>query len=352
MKVFRTLLALFLILIILGGVGYITWSFFMPGMNHSGTNTEQQKNPQGNTTPNNTVINTIAAQNKDKLTQAINTINEAMDLITIDPYSKTTISSIIPTDVQASTGQPSQGTGTINIYPEGNSSVNISPSGNNSNNNSTPSANTTQGAASNLQNGSFVYDQAKLQQLHSGIYTLAQGIMAVNTLNDDLLIQSSSAEANPPNYQTYVARYNTALQNKNRLNSSTSMLSQASTLINVNPYASSSGYKFNTDAMMQLHQGIFKLAQGVSVLNRLNDDFTRQMAEAFAQAQNLSYSANQTPNMTHGTVFGTYNLSTVFNIILIVLVVVLIIGILGAIFNMFKPKDNGNGTANNKPKVI
>lgn len=385
MKVLRTLFATFLILIIIGGLGYIGYSvFFMGGMNHQGMNTAP--NTAQNTTPgtavppgntaapnqnqqpanqhggghettgggsqNTAVLNTVAVQNRDRLSQAIGTINQAMDLITIDPYSKATVPSTNPNNMQQGTaqGQPGHGTGTINIYPGGNSSVNIAPNGNILPNNPASSANTNQGAVNMQQGQNFVYDQGKLQQIHNGIFTLAQGIMTINQLNDDLLAQSSMVEAVPANYQTYVARYNTALQNKTKLSNAMSLLSQASTLINVNPYASSNGYPYNTDAMAQLHQGVYKLAQGMVMLNRLNEDFTRQMAEASAQVQYIANAAYQNNNMNHGAMtgwglFGNINMSTVFNLILIVMVVGLIAGILGAIFSIFRkskpdPADN------------
>ncbi len=368
MKALRGLLAVFLILIIVGGLGYIVWSFFlMPGMNHSGMNTTppaatqpeqnqipgtqnngQQQSPQGGTSGGNMQLNTTAARNRDKLNQAVNTINQALDLITIDPYSKTTVSGTAPNATgQNRQDQPGQGSGTINIYPAGSGSVNIYPSGNTPANNPAVPANTNQGAADGQQGNNYVYDQTKLQQLHNGIFTLAQGVTAVNSLNDDLLIQASMSEASPPNYQTYVTRYNTALQNKTRLNNAMSMLSQASTLINVNPYASPDGYQYNSSSMQQLHQGIYKLAQGVAMLTKLNEDFTGQMAEAAVQVQNLANASYQMTGMTSHTsgVFGTIGISAIFNIILILLVVGLIAGVLGAIYNMFRSgrRNNGNG---------
>ncbi|MFZ5986448.1 MAG: hypothetical protein ACOYWZ_04890 [Bacillota bacterium] len=364
MKFLRGLLAVFLVLTIVGGLGYIVWStvlpMYYPGMNAAPNNQPHtqapgQQNPHGNTPQNNVPLNTTAIQNRDKLSQAISTINQAIDLISIDPYSKATLPQESTAQMHPGTaqGQASQGSGTINIFPEGNSSVNISPNGNNTPNNQTTTANTNQGTTNMQQNQNYVFDQGKLQQLHNGIFTLAQGIMTINQLNDDLLVQSAVIEANPPNYETYVIRYNTALRNKTKLNNAMNLLSQASTLINVNPYASPNGYPYNKDAMAQLHQGVYKLAQGMAGLNGLNEDFTNQMAQAAMAAQNII--GRETLGITHGTapldgLFGNINLTTLFNIILIVLLAGLILGVLGAVISMLGR--NGRSNPDKEPNVF
>lgn len=316
-------------------------------------NNQQMPNMSaGNIAQSNSPLNTIAIQNKDKLNQAIGTINQAIELITIDPYSKTTISTMQNGNMQMGGTQPSQGT--INIYPSGNSSVNIAPNGNNSPNNAAPSTNTNMGAMTEQKNSNYVYDQGKLQQLHNGIYTLAQGIMAINQLNDDLSVQSAMVESNPPDYQTYVMRYNTALQNKTKLNNAIGMINQANTLVNVNPYASANGYQIDLQAMQQLHQGVYKLAQGMTMVSRLNEDFTNQMAQAAQKAQNISNNSSMTGMTMSGTgLFDSINLTTVFNIILIVMVVGLIIGIFGAIVSLFKKRSINKGNdPQNDPNAL
>ncbi|MCX8131819.1 MAG: hypothetical protein N3I35_17200 [Clostridia bacterium] len=358
MKVLRILLATFLILVIIGGLGYIAYSlFFMGGMNHQGMNNTPEttapshnqaadtgsgqnvQNQHGSTHQGNASPNTAAVQSRDRLNQAIGMINQAIDLISIDPYSKATLPSASQGNIQSTQG------GTVNVYPNGNTSVNVAPPANNTPNKQTPPANTNQGTVNTQEKQNYVYDQGKLQQLHSGIFTLAQGIMTINQLGDDLLIQSSMAETNPPDYRTHVQRYNIALQNKTKLNNAINLLNQASTLINVNPYGGPDGYPYNKDAMAQLHQGVFKLAQGMTMLNRLNEDFTAQMAIASSMIQSITNNAYQTQTMNHSTMglFSGINTSTVFNLILIVMVVGLIAGILGAIFSVFR-NDNTRRT--------
>lgn len=400
MKFFKGLLAFFLILIIVGGLGYIGWTmFFMPnspyvlnwgmgnmnGMNQQSTQTpsgqtttnsnqemagmggmsgmqgHQSSSGQANTTQNNTnqnvPLNTQAIQNKDKINQAIGIINQAIDLITIDPYSRITIpdAAMLPESMPS---QPNQSNGTVNVYPGGNSTVNVTPqSGNNNPNKTTPPANNNT-AMIQHQNANFVYDQGKLQQLNNGIYTLAQGIMLVNQLNDDLTIQSSTVEVNPQTYQTYINRYNTALQNKTRINNAISMINQAFTLVNVNPYGSLNGYKINIPEMQKLHQGVYKLAQGMTMLKGLNDDFTVQMAHAAYQIQVLSSSNTSAHSNMAGMNTSTsglnLNLTTIFHIVLIVMVVGLVLGVLGAIVSMFRYKQSkgDGGNSGGEPGVI
>jgi hypothetical protein len=243
--------------------------------------------------------------------------------------------------------QQNQSTGSVNVYPGGNSTVNVTPpSGNNNPNNSTMPAN-------NNPVDNYVYDQGKLQQLNNGIYTLAQGVMLINQLSDDLTMQSSTVENTPATYQTYINRYNMTLINKTKVNNAILMLNQAFTLVNVNPYGSVSGYQFNIPEMQKLHQGVYKLAQGMTMLRGLNDDFTMQMAQAAYQAQLSSNgSSNNMYGMNMSNSGFNLNLTTIFNIVLIVMVVGLVLGILGAIISMFKPKRNSGDNSGREPDTI
>jgi len=405
MKFLKGIVVFLLITIIIGGLGYIGWQVFMPnyhldlgflGMgNMAGTNTQQstqtptgqssgmagmqqgQNNTnqnassnnnqtsgmsdmpgmqqgQNSASQNNVPINSIAVQNKDKLNQAIGTVNQAIDLITIDPYSRITVPSM--TNQQGSMqAQPNQSNGTVNVYPGANSTVNVTPPGNNTTNNTTPPANNNMGAMADQQNTNYVFDQGKLQQINTGIYTLAQGVMLINQLSDDLTSQSSMVEVNPPTYQTYISRYNTALQNKTKANNAIMMINQALTLVNVNPYASMNGYQINIPEMQKLHQGVYKLAQGMTMLGRLNDDFLTQMAQAAQQAQILSSTnANNTQVMNMNSSGISFNLTTIFNIVLIVMVVGLVLGVFGAILSMFRrnPKNGNENNSDSEPNPM
>lgn len=391
MKFLKGLVVFLLIVIIIGGLGYIGWTTFfmpnshfnlgmgnMPGMNTqqntqtpsnqtgntgqmsgingmSGMQGNQSSTGQNNNASQNIPLNTLAIQNKDKLNQAIGTINQAIDLITIDPYSRITVPNItmLPGSMQ---GQQNQPNGTVNVYPGGNSTVNVTPpAGNNNPNKSTQSANNNTAAMIEQQNANYVYDQGKLQQLNNGIYTLAQGIMLVNQLGDDLTLQSSTVEVNPQTYQTYITRYNTALLNKTKINNAINMIGQAFTLVNVNPYGSINGYQINIPEMQKLHQGVYKLAQGMTMLKGLNEDFTVQMVQAAYNAQRLTSGTGTSNSMSGMNMTGNgINLTTIFNIVLIVMVVGLVLGVFGAIISMFryKPRKDSGDNAGREPDSV
>lgn len=348
MRALRTVLSVFLILIITGGVGYLAYTYvFMGGMSHGGMNmgpveTAAPGAMQGMDGMQNTAVpNVIASQNRDRLTQASNMIDEAMNLISTDPYSKATV----PNQNIAQT-QTNLGNGTVNVYPGGNSSVTITPDTISPAVTVAPAATAIPGTAFNgAQVNNYVYDQSLLRQLHSNIYNIAQGLTLIKELNDDLLIQSSTTEPNPPDYQTYVTRYNTALKNKTKLNTAVSKLNSISTLVNINPYASQNGFEINSGNMDILHQGIYKLAQAMISISRLNDDFTRQMSDASLGAANSMSGMNMSM-----TSMSTINFSTIFNIMVIVLIVGLVAGIIGAIARMirqnnYKPDDTDDSKA-------
>lgn len=353
MKFLKGLLTFFLVLIIVGGLGYIGYSVYVGEMftrMDMTPSAQEEEDKQGdmnmagmdNSTP--ALPNPLVAQNREKMNEAITLIDQALALITIDPYSKATI----PKDndemnMNSMTGQLSQGTGTINIYPSGSSSVNITPS-ENATEDATEAMSGMTMPNDSTQNNNIVYDQGKLQQLHSGIYTMAQGVLAIKELNEKLLNQSMMIETNPITYQTYVLRYNAALKNKAELESAVESLKQVSILINVNPYASPNGYEYNSNNLMQLHEGIYKLAQGMAILDSLEDDFANQMSQATIQAQNMVYDSSQMDmgqvGLLGSGVFGNVDITTIFKLIIIVLLIGLIAGILGAVLKMFRRNNN------------
>lgn len=235
MKVFKRTTEFILILIIIGGIGFLTWSIMNGSVNMQGMNmgdnqnkTDNNTNTQNSTghnmmteTQNIPVINTMDIKNKDKLNQVITTINDAFNLITIDPYSKITVPR---SNLQQGVTEQQKNT-TINIYPNSNNTVNVPTQ------ESTPPP-----TSSSTANGNIVYNQAKLQQLHNGIFKLSHGLMLLNELNDDLTLQAATQEQ--ANYQSYAQKYNVLYQNKAKLSSALNLINETSFLINVNPYTS------------------------------------------------------------------------------------------------------------------
>jgi flagellar basal body-associated protein FliL len=348
MKVFRTIIGGFLVLIIIGGIGFLAWNLMgtsgnMIGMNmdnkgdantpkgghQNSTNTQNGTNQ--NDTSNNMAsmpnmqnkisLNTMDVKNKDKFSQVILTINEAISQITIDPYSRITVpNQSLPQSVP---GQP--GNTTINIYPNSTNTVTpITPTG--------PAPGTVLPAAGVISNANMVYNQGKLEQLHNGIFKLSQGLMLLSELNDDLTLQATYVEQDT--YENYVTKYNTLLQNKVKLTKSLSLINEASMMVNVNPYTSGAGYGYDASQMDQLHRGIYRLAQGMLLGTRLSEEFTNQMA----QVSNLT--ANNSMNgmdMNTGFSIGTLNINLILYIIIAVFVLSFIIALFGAVRSAFRP---------------
>lgn len=341
MKLLRGLVTTFLLLIIIGGVGYIVYNTYYvpryghfsiaPPLNNQHENVDQESTnnqaDHNNMNTDNVIPNTISIINQDRLNNAISTINKAVEQITIDPYASTTIPNVKTNKTQQATA----GTGTINIYPGGSSSVNVIPPTEN------PASNnqTLAGVISIDPNTNYVYDQDKLQQLHKGIYTLAQGLMLMDELSNDLSNQANLSEKVPATYQTYITRYNIALQNKTKLNNIIGLLDQATVLINVNPYGGPEGYQIRVDRMNQLHQGIYQLAQGMALLNRLSESFTEQMLQA-AQLAGVSAGNASVVNDLTGSRFFNFNISSIFTTILIIMIIGFLLGIFGAVISMFR----------------
>lgn len=325
MKVLKGLITFVLILVIVGGVGFLGWNLIyksgmsnmgnmsnMPNMTGNTNNDDTNSSSQMDNMQNNNFFTTQAVQNKDKLNQITTTINDAINQITIDPYSKVTL----PSSTQQPMMQPTQGNTTVNIYPNGNAAAGSPTS---------PQMTTK---------GNYVYNQDKLEQLHNGIFKLAQGRMILDDLNNDLTMQSTMSE--PTDYQGYSVLYNAILQNKIKLNNALTMINEASSLLNVNPYSSGTAYEYNTEEMKNLHNGIYKLAQGLLSGTKLNEEFTNQMVNISTLANNANSMGNM--NMGQGFTLGTLNLSFIFKIILVIMIITLFIALFGAISSVFKRK--------------
>jgi len=258
-------------------------------------------------------FNTLATQNRDKLVQANTSLSQAMDLITTDPYSQITQPNKAG---EAARGNVSQGN--VNVTPKDSVTINIGPGG------------VPQSQADLVAQPNVVFDQSKLEQLHNGIFKFSQAMMLLQELNNDLADQSIMVEANQPNEQTYVIRYNLTLQNRTKINQVGRLLQEAMILVNVNPYAPSSGYIYNVSKMQQLHQGIAELAKSALVLNRLSEDFSQQMTQITYDArmaraqpmQGMQASGTGTMPMGSGWITTVALIVIVFGIVMGVMIMI------------------------------
>lgn len=383
MKVLKALFIFILVIIIVGGIGYIALSMYygpnniagiFPWNANKGTDTTDPNTQGGMNMPgdgsmtpstgtdtqnNKLTFSAISLQNRERLMEVQSMVNQAIELITMDPYSRVTIPSSMSNSMQ--TPQTQSGTGTINIYPNGSNSLNITPPTTGGGAATKGTADTTMPNMPTMPNtgnmngsSNYVYDQGKLEQLHRGIVRLAQGTMYLTQLNDDMTLQASTIETNNNNYQTYIDRYGTIIKNKAKLSKALTSINQATELVNINPYGGANGYQYNAQYMDQMHRGIFTLAQAMVLANDLSEDLTTQMAQAVTSAQNAIYNngMGNMPGMNNASgwsnLFNPTSISTVFNIILIIMVVLLIISVFGALGHILKGGNKNNKDAKTK----
>lgn len=370
MKFLKGFLVFILIVIIIGGVGYIGYSFlFMGGMNHSGnnttaaqaqqpadTNTNSNQNQQGmqhgstNNQPSDNrqtglAQSNVILQNKEKLDKSITLINESQRLMSVDPYAPgaSNLGNMGATNMQPQAGnaavQPAQDNTQPATNPGNNTTINIFPQGNSSTGqpNTMPQNNV-------MQNMGTTYDANKMEQLHSGLYKIAVGNALLDQLKNELIYQAEYATSNIQNpVQYYSNQYNLTVQNKNKLNQALTYINEAANLVNINPYVSAAGLVYDKDRMNQIHQSILKLAEGVASLNQLSDDFTKQTIFLANTAQNYINNANTNMTMPmnmstglFGGLFDNISMASVVNIILILSVIGLVFGIFGFVFSLLK----------------
>ena len=376
-KFFSGLLVVILISIILGGVGFIGYKVLndgglgmkmettpsdqatkdstdkMDGMtsdtsdNKSDTMTSTNTQTQQKSTSLSQI--NIIMQNKDLLDKTILLLDNSLKLMTLDPYAMekktetTENSNAIPkqqevtgntvvTPADKNTNTSTQGNTTINIYPSTNTPSISTPS-------------TSSASNKTMQSMGTVYDQGKMEQLHAGLYKLSVGMQLLDQLKDNLSVQIEQAGANVDNLsQYYTNQYYITLDNKNKLSSILSYLNESADLVNINPYISTSGAVYDKERMLQLHESITKRAEGIVGLNKLSDDFSKQLILFSNMAQSstsMSVMDMDSPSMVSG-LLANINLGTIASIVLVIFVVIFIIGLLGFIKSLFKPTNASN----------
>ncbi|MCX8131845.1 MAG: hypothetical protein N3I35_17330 [Clostridia bacterium] len=354
MKFLKGFLVLFLITIIIGGLGYIGYSFLytdhsamdMSGtqnttavestdktnpassahQNMQGIQQDSSKHNQNSSGDQQSLNNHVGLNqanvillNKEKLNKSTAVLKEALELMTVDPYAPDKGNSEDTSDMQAGNSKKD----------------NAAPSG-------AVSPNTT------MKNMGTAYDPNKMEKLHSGLYKISVGMALLEQLNNELTYQAENASSGIQNLvQYYSNQYNQTVQNKNKLNQAYIYVSEAANLVNINPYVSTDGLVYDKNRMNQIHQSVFKLAEGVAALNLLSDDFTKQtiiLSNTVQTYINNTSSNTDTAQMNHtaisaglfGGLFENVSPASVINVILIIFVTALIIGILGFISNLLK----------------
>ncbi|HVI41066.1 MAG TPA: hypothetical protein VM577_10420, partial [Anaerovoracaceae bacterium] len=297
-KFFNGLLVLILLVIIVGGVGYIGYSYLF--MDHTGMNmasmqgsqTDQSNNnsqtqsgmqhgnsgnqPQQNEVNQQTQSNNSLAvsqsvtilKNKESLSNAITDLNDTLEYLTLDPYGSSRKDGMAKdnTTISQDSGTSESKSTTINIYPQNNNTVNVVPPNDAGNSSQQPDS-------IGMQNMGAVYDAAKMEQLHKGLYNLAVGKAMLDQLSNDFSSQAGHANTNIQDpVQFYSNQYNLTQQNKSKLSSALNYINDAAGLVNINPYVSPQGLIYDQERMSQIRQSVFKLAESVVALNLLSDD--------------------------------------------------------------------------------
>ncbi|HEY9059558.1 MAG TPA: hypothetical protein VIO64_03495 [Pseudobacteroides sp.] len=384
MKFLKGVLVVFLVTIIVGGLGFIGYMTLFT--NHSGhntatattnNNTSQSKDTKKDTAANHTGMTqdavksqqsgnpvglnqaNIILQNKDSLNKSLMSLNEAIRLMTVDPYASDSNSEAMGNMQMKNSSQPhatpsSQGDTKANV--QANNYTNTAPTqgGNNITVNIYPQAEanqptpltTSQQNNMVMQNMGTVYDANKMEQLHNGVYKMSLGMVLLNQLQSQLVNQAENASTSTQDLiQYYTNQYNLTVQNKNKLTQAQNYINEAAGLVNINPYISSSGLVYDKERMNQIHQSVYKLAEGVASLNLLSDDLTRQSIVLSNTAQTYMLNITTTGQVNHsamsqgvfGGLFSNINIQTIVNTILIIFIVGLILSILGFIFSQLKP---------------
>lgn len=312
-------LSFMLIIIIVGGVGFLGYSLLknnggmsMDSMSGSMTtgNNNMSSQPQdtmntgsGDDTQYSTVVISSVLQNKENLEKTIKDLNSSINLMTLDPYS----------------AENSQH-GSQNQIPVGETAPQSSQ-------------------ITGMQSMGTTYDAAKMEKLHTGLYKVSVGMKLLNQLNDNMEVQyeKASMEINEPTEYFY-NQYLITVQNKAKLSEALTYVNEASSLLNINPYVSQSGSVYDKEKMSNIHDSIYELAQVVIDLNKINDDLANQAITLGNVTQGYIDSANsmQNMNMSSTNTFSNINVVSLLNIAAIAFMAIFVVSILGYIYRLFR----------------
>ncbi|MGJ7920269.1 hypothetical protein [Neobacillus sp. LXY-4] len=372
-SVFGKILAVFLVLIIISGSGFLAYNLLsgsMGSMNMSGSDmnsdqstsdqskdkttnkadtSEQKMNMEDNSskdsmdmgqssskenmtmedttsgtnTQYSTPVLTAVLQNQDDLAKAMVTLKDSLSLLGQEVSEEETTN----TDPNAN-HQQSQNQSNTTTDAQGNTVVNVYPQ------------NGTMATA--MENMGTTYDAAKMEQLHTGYYKVAIGMQLLEQLKSNLsgqLEMASASVTNPSQY--YNNQFLTTVQNKNKLTEALTYINEAGSLVNINPYVSKDGLVYNKEKMGQLHDSINKLAIAVVDLNKINDNFSQQSIQFSNLAQNSPTMTSVDMDMDMGGSFlSNINMTTVFNVLVIVFIFIFVISMFGYVSRLLKAPKN------------
>lgn len=363
---FKKFIAMILILIIIGGAGFLGYNFLtggsMVGISKGGMNISSGDSSNGTNSDNSMEgmdegsshegmdmsgsvsdkemdgqsddssqyskpVITAILKNKEELEKTLTDIEVSIETMTLDPFDE---NSTNPTTepVQGSIAETDQ-TQDAKADEQGNTIVNVYP----------------QAGANMMGNMGATYDQAKMEKLHTGIYNATVGLQLLAQLKDNLSVQLEQATikvTNPSNY--YNNQYLMTIQNKTKLNEALVYIKEAGSLVNINPYVSSNGVAYNKEKMEEVHGSINKFASAVINLSKLNDTFSNQTIDLTIMAQDSQSMPNMDMDMdTSGnSLFGNAGMGTIFSMLVIIFIATFVISIFGYMFKLIKSPKNMN----------
>lgn len=357
-SVFGKLIAVFLVLIIISGSGFLVYNLLsgsignMSSMNmktdqSSNSNAKEDSTKNADTskeemnmdestsdenmamgeqssdtdTQYSTTVITSVLQNKENLDKAIATLKDSLKLIGQDPSGEANSTN---NNSDASASDPKDNNQTTST--DGNTVVNVYPQ------------NSAMNAA--MENMGTTYDAAKMEQLHTGFYQVAIGMQLLDQLKSNLSTQLEMASVsitNPSQY--YNNHYLLTVQNKNKLNEALTYINEAGILVNTNPYVSKDGLVYDKDKMGQIHDSINKLAIAVVDLNKINDNFSQQSIQLSNLSQNSPSMTSMDMNVG-GSFLSNMNMATVLNVLVVAFILIFFISIFGYISKLLKQPKN------------
>ncbi len=203
-----------------------------------------------------------------------------------------------------------------------------------------------------MQDMGLRYDAEKMAKLHSGMYKIAVGTAMLNKLGDNFSDQMKATDQNMAGTsQFYSSLYHQTVENKAILTNALTHMSDAPSLLNLNPYVSENGIPYDSERMTKLHQSVLSLADGMATASMLESNLAMQ-AENYETYVNVpSYttapansmpvdaaSASHTATVSGAGVFGGLNIDYIGGILPYAFGAFFLLGMIGYILNQARSR--------------
>lgn len=209
-----------------------------------------------------------------------------------------------------------------------------------------------------MQDMGLRYDAEKMAKLHSGIYKIAVGTAMLNKLKDNLTDQIKASDQNITDAaQHYSSLYGQAVENKALLTSALAHMSDAASLLNLNPYVSENGIPYDSERMTKLHQSVLNLAEGLATASMLETSFSKQVenyaayvyipaapAVAVTQTSAAQAPTSHTAAAESNSIYGGLNIDYIAGFLPYAFGAFFLLGMIGYILNQAKSRSKAEST--------